>query len=86
MPRQEASRRLDIRKTYKNLKFFNAFWPPPKANMRPLGRGFGVVLGPLGRSWGPLGPQVGPMLEALERLGALLGDLGAILGRWGTDF
>ena len=69
MPRQEASRRLDIRKTYKNLRFFNGFWFRLRANMRPLGGGFGVVLGPLGRSWGPLG-----------RLGRVLGASWARLG------
>ena len=38
--------------------------------MRPLGRGFGVVLGLLGRSWDPLG-RLGRVLGASwERLGA----------------
>ena len=34
--------------------------------MRPLGGGFGVVLGPLGRSWGPLG-RLGRVLGPLEK-------------------
>ena len=56
-------------KPTKTSSFFNAFWPPLKANMKPLGKGFGVVLGPLGRSWGPLG-----------RLGRVFGASSSHLG------
>ena len=70
MPRQEVSRRLDVRKTFKNYMLFNGFLKAPKAKMMPLGEGFGVVLGPLGRSWSPLG-RLGRVLRASwERLGA----------------
>ena len=80
MPRQEASRRLDIRKTYKNLQkppVFQWFLASPKgqheASCGGVGSSWGLLaalgalLGALGASWGRLGRVLGPLEKAYEK-------------------